>query len=861
MNNIVFGSALTEEDRFILERPRIDILFEKALGNSVVLVTAGEGYGKTHAVNSFLRRKNQAAVWIPLSERDNDPWHFWESVIKAQPNQRTRKAMEEIGFPESPGQLNRFLSVFQEAVSDNEKHVVVADDCHFINGETILNFCRRILAFPSPQVTFILVSRIETELNTMALLSKGILSRISSDDLRFNEDEIADYFRLRNVPLSEEERKAIYSDTEGWVLAVSLIADEMESGEKKYNRRLLESGSFRAMEERLYASVPASLQRFLVILSLFEQWPLEAMDKIAASLPEKLPPMEELTGNMKHLSSLVYYDAYLHGFRIHHVFLDFLREKQKVLSEEEVKTACSIKAQWCMENNLRIDAAINYEMAGDYRGIIKAVYAFPRLLSRQAAASLLEIIDRVLNDPMRNEKDENFLLLRHVTRAGMLVNLGRYNESRTQVYESIRKFERRPPSLVSSMILSTCYNTLADLSIINYRETRDIKTALEYFRRADYYHSRHPFQITGPAAGGNTGSYANPIGHPPRAEEFEEYIETIAQCIHLVSPSIGGYLSGTDSLCRAELAFFKGDLNTAEQYGRKAAANAREKGQYEIESKSLFYLYRIHLCTGNTSAGRETWEQIEAQLGISGYINRYVIHDIIAGWFYAHIGETEYVASWLRNEFEESDLNLMFHNFETMVKAKSLFAEKRFSAALEFLGRKDVREGLGSFHLGMLEISVLEAAVRSRMGDEAGALKTLATAYKIALPNVLDMPFIELGGDMRTLAALALSRKKCGIPRSWLEMIRKKASAYEKKLTPEIERRRDSHGDAGFPFLTSQELLILTGISHGYTREKIAADASISVNAVKSIIKTIYAKLGAYNRANAIRIAAKAGLI
>jgi len=860
-NNSILGISLSSEGKNVLDRPRLNALLEEAMGYSVVLVTAGEGYGKTHAVNSFLRQNNQAAVWIQLSERDNDPWHFWESVIKAQQNRHLRKAMEEIGFPESQGQMNRFFSILREELSDNQKHIVVADDCHLIERDAIINFCLRILASHFPQTTFILISRIESGFNTMPLLSKGLLSHISAGDLRFNEEEIADYFLLRKVNLSVEELNEINDDTEGWILALSLIADEMKSGKKEYSRRLLEGGSFRVMEEKLFASVPVSLQRFFIVLSLFDQWPSEAMEKIAAAMPEKLPPMDELTGSMKNLSSLIYYDAYLHGFRIHHVFLDFLREKQNELTSEEIKTACSIKAQWCMENDLRIDAALNYEMAGDCGGIIKAVYSFARLFSRSAAASILNIIDRILASPARNEEDENFLFLRHVTRAGMLGNLGRYEEGRAQLYESIRKFERMPMGPANSLILCTCYTTLADITIINYRKTRDAGMAPEYFEKANHYYNLNPFPIDGPAAIANIGSYANPVGHPPRAGEFDEYAGIIAKCISIAAPAIGGYLSGTDSLCRAELAFFKGDLNTAEQYARKAAAKAHEKGQYEVESKSLFYLHRIYLCAGNASAGTEIREQLEAQLEISGYINRYVIHDIITGWFYAHIGEMEHVAPWLRNESEESDLNLMFHNFETMVKAKSLFAEKRFTEALKFLERKDVREGLGSFHLGILEISVLEAAVRNRMGDEEGAIKTLEAAYKISLPNDLDMPFIEMGGDMRALAALALERGKCTISASWLEMIRKKASTYEKKLTLEIERRRGSLGDAGIPFLTSLELSILTGISRGYTREKIAADSSISINHVKNTIKSIYSKLGAYNSANAIRIAVKAGLI
>jgi len=239
----------------------------------------------------------------------------------------------------------------------------------------------------------------------------------------------------------------------------------------------------------------------------------------------------------------------------------------------------------------------------------------------------------------------------------------------------------------------------------------------------------------------------------------------------------------------------------------------------------------------------------------------------MAGWFYSHCGITEQIAPWLLNEYEESDLNVLYYSFETIVKAKCLFAEKRYADALKFLNQKEVRKGLGSIHLGLLEISALEAAVRSRMGDEAAALETLETAYEISALNsgghsaAFEMPFMELGEDMRTLAGTALNSEECAIPKPWLETIRNKASVYAKKLGMAAEQFSNRQGEKEIPFLTSQELSVLTGISQGLTREEIASGSSVSINTVKIVIKTIYEKLGAVNRADAIRIATKAGLL
>jgi LuxR family maltose regulon positive regulatory protein len=54
---------------------------------------------------------------------------------------------------------------------------------------------------------------------------------------------------------------------------------------------------------------------------------------------------------------------------------------------------------------------------------------------------------------------------------------------------------------------------------------------------------------------------------------------------------------------------------------------------------------------------------------------------------------------------------------------------------------------------------------------------------------------------------------------------------------------------------------VLLGLSQGMTREEIAGLASLSANTVKSITRSVYNKLGAVNRADAVRIAVSLGLV
>jgi LuxR family maltose regulon positive regulatory protein len=475
----------------------------------------------------------------------------------------------------------------------------------------------------------------------------------------------------------------------------------------------------------------------------------------------------------------------------------------------------------------------------------------------------MEILDRLLLQEAPTEGEdgyEDFTFLRYAIRPRLLLGLGRIDEAVGENRRNIAQYEALPPSPLSSRILAACYNCLGALGIIACRDTRDYAMVAPLFEQSNRYYLRHPEPLRGPITQTCIGSYIIQTGYPAESGELERALREFAPAVAPASHSFSGYLYGSDTLGWAELALFTADLNNAEMFSRQAVFQGREKNQYEIENRALFYLLRTNLYAGNVSAARETLKQLDVQLENPAFLNRYTLHDIETGWFYAQTGQTEKIASWLKNDFEESELNAMFHGFETLVKAKCSFAEKRYAAVLTTLNRPEGRYGLGVFILGRLEMTVLQGVTFYRLGETGKAAAALADAWDMAASNKLEMPFIELGEDMRALAAAVLADKTGPIPRPWLENIRNKASIYGKKLSLVVEHYHSGQKSQALAALSLREIEVLNGLSRGLTREDIALDAALSVSAVKNVISSIYAKLGAHNRADAIRIAASAGM-
>jgi LuxR family maltose regulon positive regulatory protein len=344
---------------------------------------------------------------------------------------------------------------------------------------------------------------------------------------------------------------------------------------------------------------------------------------------------------------------------------------------------------------------------------------------------------------------------------------------------------------------------------------------------------------------------------------MERYIAALEATVPLALSGYGGITYGMDDLAWAELAFFRNDLHRAEQMAYQSLFKAQEKNQYEIMSRAIFYLVRINVATGNPEKIEALLKRGEALLDEKLYLNRYIYHDIQTGWFYSQIGQAGRIASWLKNDFEESDLNSIAFGLELLVRAKYHYARGDYAMAMKVVKSDAGKYSLGGFLLGRIGQLLVEALCLYGLQDFAGVVRTLEEAYALALPNGFDMPFIERGKIIQPLLTVAMESRDCSIPQEWLIRMLRGSSAYAKKLYVVVEKFRDrQYEDAAAPvFLPRRELRVLVGLSRGLTRQELAEEGKSSINTIKSVIKSLYSKLGAVNRADAVRIATNMGIL
>ncbi|MDR2768657.1 MAG: LuxR C-terminal-related transcriptional regulator [Treponema sp.] len=830
-------------NQILLERPRLDRLLEEALESPLLVVCAGAGCGKTQALYSFLERSPRDAVWIPLNEQDNYTDRFWEDFTAAFQRNSAFSSAGAMMFPGTERQYRRFIRFFLEAVKSDKKPLLVFDDFQELKNREALGFVERMISSLPPNAGLVLISRSKIPL----ALDQTRHVLLSEEDLRFNREEMDAYFALENIHVTGETAEQIYEDSEGWAFALHLAALAIKNSPSalEYTPHVMRANIFRLIESEIILVISKDLRRLLIRLSLLERHPAQIVSELGGA---------ELLAELSKLDSFVRLDSFSENYHFHNLLMEYMRSFQGELDEGEKRGVYLKMARWQELHNKKIAAIFYYEKAGAYEAIFHvALSGFSFIMSEAAARQFLQILERI--GPAEYEEHHHF----HVLRAWINICLSRFDEVETLRSNPIPALKAMPPDRGVNWTLALCYFCLGTVGRLRCRETKDYSYVDDYEQCALYWAGADVI-LGKPLSMASVGPYICRVLSPERGE-IEKYIKSLSRMLELLQDYMGGYGCGVDDLAWGELFFFRGELKEAERRLKNALEKAREKDQYEVETVSIHYLVRIFVSRGDLTAVRTYSEMFRRLHREADYVNRFTYYDIGAGWFYTLTGRIEKMADWLKNDFEASDLNSLIFGQELIVKARYHFVMGEYPAAIA-LTRSGGAYGPESCLMGIIIMKLLEAASRFRMGDREEAFDVLEETWIMAAPNGFIMPYIEMGKEMRSLAAAYAESGRNAIPRETVEKFRLLSSAYSKRLAAVSTAYRPAEQrDPLVEDLSRRELNVLVSLSQGLTGDEIAVDSDLSVNTVKSVIKHIYEKLGAVNRADAVRIATARGLL
>jgi LuxR family maltose regulon positive regulatory protein len=183
---------------------------------------------------------------------------------------------------------------------------------------------------------------------------------VSEEDLRFSDEETADFFKRSGIAFSVDDIPRISEATKGWALAIKLLSLVLARTNQDLDRALetMKQNVFKLFETEAFGDFPKSVQKKLAQLSLISNLPQTTISEIINdSSYVQYAPM---------LKSFVWFDSLIGEYRIHPLFLEFLQTKQHILSEKEQLDTYKQAAHWCLEKKRYLDAITYFAKSRQY---------------------------------------------------------------------------------------------------------------------------------------------------------------------------------------------------------------------------------------------------------------------------------------------------------------------------------------------------------------------------------------------------------------------------------------------------------------------------------------------------------------
>jgi LuxR family maltose regulon positive regulatory protein len=210
----------------LLRRRRLTDKLEQATQHRVTVVSGPAGAGKTIACATWAAATpaTRGVAWLTLDAEDADPGRFWRYVGAALARTRTvpadvlRSSVADVPPEAFPLHLVEAAQLLTEPV------VLVLDDVHEIADGAVLAGLDLLIRHAPPALRLILSGRCPPGLQLARLRVCGELADVGAADLACTADEADAYFTMLGLGVDPAERDELLRRTEGWMAGMRLAA-------------------------------------------------------------------------------------------------------------------------------------------------------------------------------------------------------------------------------------------------------------------------------------------------------------------------------------------------------------------------------------------------------------------------------------------------------------------------------------------------------------------------------------------------------------------------------------------------------------------------------------------------------------
>jgi LuxR family transcriptional regulator, maltose regulon positive regulatory protein len=368
----------------LVSRPRLETRIAEGLCfNPLTLIIAPAGFGKTTLVTASLDGCGMRSAWLSLDREDNQVGHFLAYLIAA-----LQTADSRIGF-EASQLITGVHQVLKEAVltslindldSLNQETVLVLDDFQCISSQDVLSSVAFLLEHCPLCFHLVIMTRADPLLPLSRLRAHGQMLELRAVDLRFTQDEAVQFLNgVMGLRLDRQAADILEERTEGWAAGLQMAALSIRDREDVRNFIKGFSGTNRYILDFLMEEVMAGqsleIQHFLLYTSILERLTAPLCDAVLANEGQTLDnaegedTREGIPSPVGAASALAYLereniflislDDERTWFRYHHLFSDLLRARLQQTRPGVIPLLHTRASSW-LERNGYINEAIEH---------------------------------------------------------------------------------------------------------------------------------------------------------------------------------------------------------------------------------------------------------------------------------------------------------------------------------------------------------------------------------------------------------------------------------------------------------------------------------------------------------------------
>lgn len=844
----------------VIDRPRLFTRLSRSADVGTALVAATAGWGKTLLVASWIaaRADDLCTVWVSLDRDDDDERAFWRTVATALldvADEPGRQALRRVACPDEAELPSLFVAAVRQL---QRKVVLVLDNLHEVRSPELHDGLLRLVEHPLPTLSLVLTTRCDPPWPLQRLRLTGALAEVRAADLAFRVDEAALLFGSLGLQLSDVQVKQLVERTEGWAAGLRLAA-----------LHLLRCADVDSAVET-FSGDDHSVAGYLLTEVLDRQAPellafLEAVsivDEVNTALADALTGGSDGEAKLAELASaLLFVEAVGRSgrwYRLHRMVADILRARPT--SRRRRRDLCRRAAEWFRDHDRPLDA-VQLALRGELWSLAAELvgrYLVPITLQGEAHR-----LERLLADVPRT------VVLSRPEFAAGLAGARIVQGSAREVPGLLDAARAGAPGLTPGraerlgVVLDLVAGALARLAgdfdsvtAVYRRVPRDLGVLSQLGMAA--------VEIVPVVALNNLGTAELWCGDLRRAaEHLTAAVEQGADGPTLPHLNAAAHLA----LWHCE----RGELTAAEAAARDVAGTADRLGWTTTPQAVGAHLAMARvLLDRDELTDLDQWLQRVADVeAIAPEPHIQLASALVLAARRDAVGDGEHALTALRATYErlepwtpprglaeqrmlvEAGLRMRLGDPAGARRLVDAFGRPRTDAGAVSLARVQVLLGEVPTLPAVPDADprtrvgrgVVEALVAARGGDVERGLERLEEALQAAAPGRMRRPFLVDAAELRTLLLRRIERGSA-VPAFALDLVQRMSGT----AVDELAARR-----AVIEPLTKREQTILRYLASSLSNTEIANELYVSINTVKTHQRTVYRKLGAEGRRDAVR--------